>query len=446
MDIYFMQSYFWEIFVCLIEALLITYLLYQKIGLNARSKIRLFLSVGVLTCILSLFTFLEISSGLRILLDFSACVLAAFWIFNGLHRAMWYKAVLWPGIYFLIVALADNITFSVAEAMVGASFEKLMEFGDARIQFTLVYLFLMAAMVWVAAHLGEPDPAFPLAVTVVLFAILSIGIFAEESILDLSLVLGTNPATAAEARKLTVLCYILLLILFTLLVTFEWLGVILRKNRELQQKQQLTLAEQQQYDLMVSTSESLSEWKHDYQGQLRLISALIEQEKYAELKQFCEQLDSALPASACILCSGNRTIDAVISLRIMEARRHSIRFDTELYLPNEIPLKDVTFASLVGNLLDNAIEACRKIPENTAIQFKIRPWKQMMYLFCSNSSDGAYLQGTQGSLLSTKKEDHHGIGIRRIREIVEQAGGTCQFQAEKDHFNVSIMIPLEDAK
>ena len=440
------RSYFWEIFVCLIEALLITYLLNQKIGLNSRSKIRLFLSVGVFTCILSLFTFLEVSSSQRILLDFSACVLTAFWIFNGLHRTIWYKAVLWPGIYFLIVTLADNITFSVAEAMVDAPFEEFMEFGNARIQFTLVYLFVVAVMVWVAAHLGEPEPVFPSAVGVVLFALLSIGIFAEEFVLDLSLMLGTNPATAAEARKLTVLCYILLLILFTLLVTFEWLGVILRKNRELQQEQQLMLAEQQQYDLMVSTTESLSEWKHDYQGQLRLISTLIEQEKYAELKQFCGQLDSALPASACILCSGNRTIDAVISLHMMEARRLNIRFDTQLYLPHEIPLKDVTFSSLVGNLLDNAIEACKKIPENAAIKFEIRPWKQMMYLFCSNSSDGTYLHGTQGSLLSTKKEKHHGIGIRRIREIVEQAGGTCQFQAEKDHFSVSIMIPLEDGK
>ncbi len=50
----------------------------------------------------------------------------------------------------------------------------------------------------------------------------------------------------------------------------------------------------------------------------------------------------------------------------MEARRYDIRFDTQLYLPNEIPLKDVTFASLVGNLLNNAIEACKKIAENAA--------------------------------------------------------------------------------
>lgn len=439
------RSDLWEISVCLIEALLITYLLNQKIGLNSRSKIRLLLLAGVLTCTLSIFTFLEISASLRILFNFSACVLAAFWIFDGIHRAIWYKAVLWSGVYFLIVSLADNLTFSVGEAMAAEPVADFMTFGSARIQFTLVYLFLVAVLVWVAAHLGEPDPVFPPVVSLALFALLSVGIFAEESVLDISLALRAHPEAAAEARTLTALCYLLLLILSALLVAFEWLGVILRKNRELRQKQQLTLAEQQQYDLMVSASESLSEWKHDYQGQLRLISALIEQGNYAELKQFCNQLDSALPASACILCSGNRTMDAVISLRMMEARRHGIRFDTQLYLPNQIPLEDVTFASLVGNLLDNAIEACRKIPENAAIQFQIRPWKQMLYLFCSNSSDGAYLHGTQGVLLSTKKESHHGIGIRRIQEIVEQSGGTCQFQAEKDRFSVSIMIPLEDA-
>lgn len=441
-----MGSYAWEIFVCLIESLLITYLLNKKIGLRPDKKGKLVAFIGLVTLILSILTFLNISTNQRIILILVTCILATLWMFECIQRGVWYKAILWPSVYFLIVTLADSITFSIAEVMVDYPLEDLMTFSSARFQFTLIYLMVIAVMIWALTHLSEPNPEFPLPVSLILFVLMGVGIFATESILDISLVVGTNITTAQEAKTLTILSYIILLILVALLITFESLGVILRKNRELRQQQQLNQLDQQQYDLMVSASESLADWKHDYQGQLRLISTLVEQGKYDELKQFSENLDSSLPASACLLFSGNRTMDAVVSLRMMEAKRSGIRFETQLFLPDRIPLSDVALASLVGNMLDNAIEACRKFtPETAEIRFEIKPWKQMMYVFCSNSSDGNYRRGAQGNFLTTKKEASHGIGIRRIQDIVEQTGGTCQFTAENDRFSVSIMIPLEAA-
>lgn len=440
-----MISYIWEVFVCFVESLLITFLLYKKIGLESNNKLKLLVSSILITCVISIFTFLNFTSGQRILLILSSCILVTLWLFDCMHRDRWYKAVLWPSIYFLVVTLADNITFSVAERMVDYPLEDLMAFSTGRIQCTLIYLLVVSVIVWAICHLGDPDAVFPLPFSLIPFVLISFGIFAEESVLDISLVLGTNPNTAKDARMLTVLSYLILLILIALLITFEWLGVVLRKNRDLKEQQHLAQIEQQHYDLMVSTNESLTEWKHDYQGQLRLISTLIEQERYVELKEFSNNLDSALPLSTCIIYSGNRTLDAVVSLRIMDAKRHNIKFVTELFLPEKIPLTEVSFSSLIGNLLDNAIEACRKITSgNAEVHFEIKPWKQMLHICCSNSSDGNYLKGVHGHLLSTKKDkNHHGIGIRRIRQIVEQTGGTCQFKAEDNRFSVNIMIPLE---
>lgn len=441
----------WEIFVCFVEALLITHLLYKKIGIaDIKSSVqRLKITVFIIftTSTLSLLTFLDISANKRIVLILASSIMAALWTFNCIKRGIWYKAILWPSTYFLIVTLADNISFSIADVMVDYPLEELMTSGSVRVQFTLIYLLLVTVMVLALTHLSEPNPDFPWPVTLILFALLTIGVFAAESIIDISFVLKQNPAVASDAGPLTALGYILIVMLIALLVTFEWLGVIIKKNRELKQQNQLSQIEQHQYELMVSATESLAEWKHDYQGQLRLISALVEQERFSELRQFSENLDSALPVSACLLYSGNTTMDAVVSLRMMDAKRHSIHFETQLFLPERVPLNDVTFASLIGNVLDNALEACHKVPPETAeIHFEIRPWKQMMYIYCSNTSDGVYKRGGQGNLLSTKQKAGHGIGIRRIQEIVEQSGGTCQFKAEDDKFNVSIMIPLEESQ
>lgn len=442
-----MLLYIWEIFVCFAESLLITHLLYKKIGLSPHQKKRLILFILLVTVVLSVLTFLNISANLRIVLILASCITGTLWLFNCWKRGIWYKAILWPSVYFIIVSLADSISFSIADAMIDYPLEQLMSSGSVRIQFTIIYLLLVMVMVLGLTHISEPNPEFPWPVTLVLFVLLTIGIFAAESIIDISLVLKKNPAISKDAGPLTALGYILIVMLIALLVTFEGLGVILKRNRELKQQNQLAQIEQHQYELMVSATQSLAEWKHDYQGQLRLISALVEQGRFSELKQFSDNLDSTLPASACLLYSGNTTMDAVVSLRMIDAKRHSIRFETQLFLPERIPLDDVIFASLVGNILDNAIEACHKVPPEIAvIHFEIRPWKQMMYIYCSNTSDGVYRRGGQGGLLSTKMKVGHGIGIRRIQEIVEHSGGTCQFKAEEDRFSISIMIPLEESQ
>jgi sensor histidine kinase regulating citrate/malate metabolism len=276
---------------------------------------------------------------------------------------------------------------------------------------------------------------------------MGIGTFAGESILDIALVLRMYPETTKQAFTLSVLGYCILLILFALIVTYEYLGVILRKNKELKQQRELAQIEEQQYQFMLSTAESLAEWKHDYQGQLRLIATLIEEENYSELKQFTTGVDEALNSSASLLFTGNRTLDAVISLRMMEAKRHDIHFETKLYLPESLPLHEVAMSSLIGNILDNAIEACLKLPsEALEIYFEMKPWKKMLCIFCSNTSDGKYHRGKNETLLSTKKTHGHGIGMHRIRDIVEAAGGTCQFSPEEHRFSVSIMIPLEESE
>jgi Histidine kinase-, DNA gyrase B-, and HSP90-like ATPase. len=423
---------------------MVIYLFYKKLGFESGRYFRLITSIIIMTLTLSALTFLSTVAILRMALMLILCIIVTFWTFDYEKHGGWYMSVFWPSCYLVVVVVADNVTFSVANAMTDYPLEELMKIGDARAQFTLIYLLLVAAMIWLLVHIGEQDPDFPHPVGILLFVFMGLGIFAAESILDISLELGTNPATAGQAKSLSLFCYAIILMIFALLVTFETLGVILARNKRLKQQHQLALMEQQQYDLLVSATESLTQWKHDYQGQLRLLGALIEQERYQELKQFSDGLIDELPASACLLLSGNRTMDAVISLRMIDAKRQNITFECTLFIPERIPLNDVELASLIGNILDNAIEACRKLPpERADIHFEIKPWKQMMYIFCSNTSDGYYLSRS-GSLVSTKVSEGHGIGIKRIKEIVSKAGGTCKFIPEDERFSVSIMIPLEE--
>lgn len=440
-----MVSYIWEILVCFLEAVFYSYLFYKKIGLNLKHKKRAFASTILMTVVPSILTLLGIDLFPKMALILLVYIFVVLWAFDSQGKTKRFKALFWSGCPLIIVSLADFVSYSVASIVIGSQLIELQEFGSVREQFMLIYVLLVAVTVWLLTHIGERDPEIPLPIGIILFLFVCFGIFAVESMIDIALVLQLGESTNRHSQILMLLGYCILFLLFALLIAFEYLGIVLRRNRELRQQQQLALIEEQQYQFMVSTAESLAEWKHDYQGQLRLLSALIEEQNYEELKQFVEGVDAGLSESASLVFTGNRTVDAAVSLRIMDARRHEISLDTKIYLPDTLPIHKVAFSSLIGNILDNAIEACMKLDaEEKTIFFEMKPWKKMLYIFCSNSSDGNYRKGEQDVLLTTKKTKGHGIGIRRIREIVEEAGGTCQFSPEADQFSVHAMIPLKE--
>lgn len=440
-----MVSYLWEIFVCCLEAVFYGYLFYKRIGVVRNREKRVLVSLLLMSAVPSLLTLFRISLFPKMTVILLVYIFVVLWAFDSRGKAKRLKALFWAGCPLIIVSVSDYISYSIASAVIGAQIVELQQFGSVRAQFMLIYVLLVGVIVWLLTHLGERDPEVPLPIGITLFVFVCIGIFAVESMIDIALVLQLSQTTQRHAQILMLLGYCILFLLFALLIAFEYLGIVLRRNRELVQQRQLAEIEEQQYQFMVSTAESLAEWKHDYKGQLRLMSALIAEENYAELKQYIAGVDAGVSESASLVFTGNRTVDAAVSLRIMDARRHQITFETKIYLPDTLPIHKVAFSSLIGNILDNAIEACVKLnSEEKKIYFEMKPWKKMLYIFCSNASDGNYIRGEQDALLSTKKTPGHGIGLRRIRQIVEEAGGTCQFSPEANQFSVHAMIPLKE--
>lgn len=439
-----MIGYIWEFFVCFYEILLMIYLFSKKNFFHRKSILLYAVYSFFMTAILIFLSLSGYTTNKRLVIMLVCIILCSYFFFGYKQRDKAHHYLLWPCFYVFLTIFSEQLTFSLADMLANYSLNKLLVFGSARIQFTLIYLLVLSLFVWITTHLGKKDSFLPLPVVILVFLLMSIGIFATETIFDIALILHAKPDTYLLSEQLSFVCYAMLIMLFSFFVCFEYLGIIRRKNKVMEQEQQLNDLEKQQYDLMVSATKSLQEWKHDYQGQLKLIVTLIAQDNYKEVKEYTEQLISSLPASRLLLSTGNFAIDAVVSLHMIEAKRETIDFHSAIFLPPSLPLSNVEFSSLINNVLDNAIEACRRVSAPSTIQFEIKPFKQMLFLFCSNTSNGKYRYGAQNSLLSTKEENGHGIGIKRIQQIVEKTGGTCQFTPKPDQFTVHIMIPLEE--
>ena len=104
-------------------------------------------------------------------------------------------------------------------------------------------------------------------------------------------------------------------------------------------------------------------------------------------------------------------------------------------------IADTDLCCLIGNALDNAVTACKGYDGERYISVAAQREKELLMLTIDNSFDGILLQ-KEGKILSRKRVEEEGIGIRSMEQICEKYGGISRFQADGNRFEVSFMLPL----
>ena len=138
-------------------------------------------------------------------------------------------------------------------------------------------------------------------------------------------------------------------------------------------------------------------------------------------------------------------LDSVLSAKILTAKQYNIPIEWSVFLPNSIPLSPIELTSIISNLLDNAINATKSIPSDQApyISFCLKPIGTSLFIIVNNKSTGEYSFTSSGALLSNQISIEHGIGLNRVKEIVEKYEGFMQIKPEEEAFTVKILIPMD---
>ncbi len=146
-------------------------------------------------------------------------------------------------------------------------------------------------------------------------------------------------------------------------------------------------------------------------------------------------------------CS-NVAVDALLQYYANAAKESHIQTSFQLLLPARLPLTDVELCTMLGNLLENALDACRRMtPATDASPRTIRLFTKetgMLFFLCvENSYDGIVLSD-KGHFLSRKRNGQRsGIGISSIREIAERHGGSVSVYPMEHLFRVGITLPMK---
>lgn len=182
-------------------------------------------------------------------------------------------------------------------------------------------------------------------------------------------------------------------------------------------------------------------WRHDYRNHIQNMKIQLSNADYEKLSDYLGQLADDLDTVDTVIKTGNVMADAILNSKLNVAEKMNIKINVKANIPKNILLSDVELCSVLGNMLDNAIEACAKLPEEERfMRVYIGKLKGQLYLSVQNSSGS--VRKEKGNYLSTK-EGEHGYGLFRIDRVAKKYGGFVNRQNEEGIFATEITLPTE---
>ena len=345
--------------------------------------------------------------------------------------------------------IAEYVTLIIPLVLGNIPLEYLSAGGILRFPISLTYIALIAVFVFLFAHLFNKNMHLTLIQKVSYVFLSVIGTSIAHYNLILILNFSQNSALEEELRHLVLANIFFLMMLLFLLVYIYLLGKSKEDNiRYLKQEKQHEL-EEQQFRILLTTTESLRAIKHDMKHHLSIVKSLAERGETKQLQDYVNSYYQELEKTNILLSTGNTAIDCLVSSKLSYAKQLDISVQYSIVIPSSFPMDDVALSSVIGNLLDNAIENSIRSMETTPnftpwINFYIKPFQDMIVLHVENNYDGLLKKDSKQNILSLKKEPNHGIGLNRVSELVSQNNGIMTVSTERQVFSVHIILPQKE--
>lgn len=187
-------------------------------------------------------------------------------------------------------------------------------------------------------------------------------------------------------------------------------------------------------------------WRHDYHNHIQTMKAYLSMGKTEELEEYLNKLDADLSTVDTVIKTGNVMVDAILNSKISVAASKGIAVEAKAIVPKDLDtsITEVDVCLIVGNLMDNAIEACMKIGRESErfIRVYMDILKGQFYIYIMNAI-GENPKKTGGTYISTKNQEYHGFGLMRIDKVVDKYHGYLERQHEEGVFATEIMLPLQ---
>ncbi|WP_308415525.1 ATP-binding protein [Sporanaerobium hydrogeniformans] len=205
-------------------------------------------------------------------------------------------------------------------------------------------------------------------------------------------------------------------------------------------KRQLTMQVEHLRQMNQKVEES-AKLRHDFRHHLRTLMTLAGEGRCEELENYIRGITEINEGNRLGRLTENIELDALVQYYSNLAQSAGIQFRARLLLPTVLNFPIVDLCGLLGNLMENAVEACQRqqIGDKT-IFIAGRVQDGQLEFVVDNSFDGE-LKTREGNYISSKRNGF-GLGISSILETVERYDGVINLYADEKGFHAEVSLPL----
>jgi len=218
-----------------------------------------------------------------------------------------------------------------------------------------------------------------------------------------------------------------------------WAVVVLARQQKLEQEKSFYEMNRVYYQNLEQQQFQVRRLRHDMANHLQAMSAMPE----PGLREYLAGLLHSPAMEHTQKFCENSVVNIVLASKEAIMEENKISVDIKASLPHKLPVQDVDLCAVFANSLDNAIEACIKLPEDQRnISLKARTDKGLFVLQVQNPLCGKTVW-QNGIPVTTKDNlEVHGFGLAGIREIAVRYGGSMEITTDETCFTLLVYLPI----
>lgn len=225
---------------------------------------------------------------------------------------------------------------------------------------------------------------------------------------------------------------------------FENLVQQLERSKEYGYIQLRRKMEKAHFDIIEQKNAEYAGMVHDVKHHLRYLSQTAADGDLPELRRYLGELTEDFAGRTQGVFTDDRILNVILTEKAAAAKKRGIDFSAELTASISF-LNPVDACTLMGNLLDNAIEGADKAAGRKYIRLQIRSFNTGFVIIRTENSFSGELKFHGKRLLSGKTKGHHGYGMRSIEQIAERNGGSMEYQAQDNVFCTTVLLSMVTA-
>jgi signal transduction histidine kinase len=233
---------------------------------------------------------------------------------------------------------------------------------------------------------------------------------------------------------------ILLIINIFVFYLYDTLKISYQERLEKKLLQQQNNAYIKQFELINQSQENIRMFRHDMKHHLFTLHTLVEEGNTESALQYLKNTFKYMDYNTEYAKSGNSVVDSILNYKLQTAKNLGIEVSLTLDIPTQLNIQPFDMSVILGNLLDNAIEATLKLKTNKKFNVSIEYDRNVLYISMANYYHGTLLY-LDNKLITTKEDKkNHGLGLTSVRKSLENYNGTMNIYNKGNMFYIDVLL------